>query len=144
MNPFSLSSILVQGQLLHNRAEVQLTQKYRNQSSENLEFNYTFPVPHDAQVHSFTMKMGDKVVRSEIMETEEAYEVYDETIAKGDSAAIVESIKKDILELSAGNIAPGETVTIELHYLQELPWEDEGQSLRWQIPTVVAPRYSSK
>jgi Ca-activated chloride channel family protein len=143
MNPFSLSSILVQGQLLHNRAEVQLTQKYRNQSSENLEFNYTFPVPHDAQVHSFTMKMGDKVVRSEIMETEEAYEVYDETIAKGDSAAIVESIKKDILELSAGNIAPGETVTIELHYLQELPWEDEGQSLRWQIPTVVAPRYTS-
>ena len=143
MNPFSLSSILVKGQLLHNRAEVQLIQKYQNQSSENVEFHYTFPVPHDAQVYRFTMKMGDKVVYSEIMETEDAYEVYDESIANGDTAAVVESIGKDMLELSAGNIAPGETVTVEIHYLQELTWEDEGQSLRWLIPTVIAPRYSS-
>ncbi|MDD4029334.1 MAG: VIT domain-containing protein, partial [Caldisericia bacterium] len=143
MKLFNLSSILVKGQLLHNRAEVQLIQKYQNQSSENLEFNYTFPVPHDAQVNSFTLKMGDKVVHSEIMETEDAYEVYDESIANGDTAAVVESIGKDMLELSAGNVAPGETVTIEIRYLQELPWEDEGQSLRWQIPTVVAPRYTS-
>jgi Ca-activated chloride channel family protein len=143
MNSFGLSSIHVQGQLLHNRAKVQLLQMYRNQSSKNLEFNYMFPVPHDAQICCFTMKIGARVIRSEIMETEEAYKEYDDSIMKGDSAAIVEAVGKDILELSAGNIAPRETVTIELQYLQELPWEDEGQSLRWQIPTVIAPRYTS-
>jgi len=143
MNEFRLSSIHVQGQLLHNRAKVQLLQTYVNQSLQNVEFTYTFPVPHDAKVCSFTIKIGNRVIHSEIMETDEAYKSYDRSILKGDSAAIVEAIGKDILELSAGNIAPGETVTIALHYLQEIRWDDDGQLLRWQIPTVIAPRYSS-
>lgn len=140
---FGLSSVNIQGQLLQNRAEVKLQQVFFNSSHKNMEFNYTFPIPHKAQVHSFTMKIGSRIIRSEIMETEKAYDKYDRSILEGNSAAIVESVQKDILELSAGNIAPKETVTIELNYLQELKWEEDGQSLRWRIPTVLAPRYNS-
>ena len=141
MNHFGCSRIDIQGQLIHLRAEVTMTQIFFNHSQKNLEFNYVFPVPPKAQVSNFIVKIGDRQIISEIVESEEAYRHYDQAIHQGHSAAIIESLRGDTLELSLGNIPPNETVSIQIKYFEQLNPVDEGQSLQWRIPTVLAPRY---
>ena len=136
-----LRSLEVKAKLFSSLAQVDLIQTFHNHTKESVELSYLFPVPPKAQVTKFIAQIGDKTIQSEIEETEKAYEEYDKAIEKGDTAGIVESIRKDVMELSFGNLLPSETAVITLSYLQELSYTDGSTDLTWRIPFVVAPRY---
>ncbi len=120
-------------------SEVTLTQNYLNTSGQTIEALYTFPVPHDAQVTGFTCRISGDRIQGEFREKEEAFREYDRAVRKGDSAFLFESHRPDIFQVSLGNIAAGETVSITISYLEDVKIID--RELRWSIPTVVAPRY---
>lgn len=120
-------------------AEVTLVQNYVNTANGNIEALYTFPLPHNAQVTGFNGKIGENEVRGEFREKEEAFAEYDKAIRRGDSAFLLESHRPDIFQISLGNIAPGEKVSITISYLEEVKVVDN--ELRWMLPTVIAPRY---
>lgn len=136
-----LQSLKVKAQLFSTVAKVHFIQTYQNTTTEAVELSYLFPIPSKSQVTGFTAKIGDRTITSEIEETEKAYKSYDDALQKGDSAVILESLRKDIMEISCGNLLPSETAVVTLTYLQELDYTDGSSELTWRIPFVVAPRY---
>jgi hypothetical protein len=82
----------------------QLTQIFSNRSFSTgpIEARFTFPLPPNATVQSFEAKLGgkflskhhpenpDKFIKSEIKTLDKAIENYDDAIAKGNTAALVE------------------------------------------------------
>ncbi|HEX2947592.1 MAG TPA: VIT domain-containing protein [Clostridia bacterium] len=134
-----LRNVEISAVLDSSMAEVTLTQNYMNTSDHPIEALYTFPLPHGAQVTGFSCKTGTDEVKGEFREKEEAFREYDKAIRKGDSAFLLESHRPDIFQVSLGNIAAGEAVSIVISYLEDVKTTD--RELRWSIPTVVAPRY---
>ncbi len=134
-----LQSIEISGEVTGLFGEFRLTQKYRNNTSRNLEVVYTFPLPDRAAVTGFAARTGSLQARGEVKSKEEAFALYDDSLLKGDSAFIIEQYRPNVFQVSLGQLGPEEEAEVEISYLQEFRrCESE---LRITIPTVVAPRY---
>ncbi|MCK9314139.1 MAG: hypothetical protein M0P20_08845, partial [Methanocorpusculum sp.] len=86
----ALKAVDISGDLAGNALWVRIQQHYHNDSGENAEFIYTFPLPENAAVCDFTATIGEKVITTEIKEKEQAFAAYDEAIRQGDSAFLLE------------------------------------------------------
>jgi Ca-activated chloride channel family protein len=120
-------------------ASVELTQSFRNPFDVPLEATYIFPLPDRAAVTAMRMECAGHVVEATLKERSRAREDYDKAIAEGRRAAIAEEDRPDVFTMRAGNIAPGERVTVRLMLAQPLPYQDGEVTFRF--PLVVAPRY---
>src|SRR5262245_59752691 len=56
-------------------AVTEVEQTFRNHTDRQLEATYVFPVPRGANVNRFTMYVGDKEVRGELVEAAKAREI---------------------------------------------------------------------
>ncbi|MFC4293342.1 marine proteobacterial sortase target protein [Sphingorhabdus arenilitoris] len=122
-----------------NIARVRVTQAFRNVSADWMEATYLYPLPEDAAVDSLKMTVGNRVIIGKIKKREEAREIYEEAMAEGKKAGLVEQLRPNMFTNSVANIGPGETVLIVIEYQMPLRQLDGVFSLR--LPLVVAPRY---
>lgn len=120
-------------------AAATVTQQYSNTSPTPIEAVYVFPLPHDAAVYDMEIRIGDRVIRSEIRERAEAKKVYEAARAEGKRAALLEQERPNIFTASVANIMPGDRIDVRLRYVQPLAWEDG--HMRLTFPMVVGPRY---
>ena len=120
-------------------AAATVTQQYVNSGSEAVEAVYVFPLPHDAGVYDLEIRIGNRVIRSEIHEREEAKRIYDAAKGEGKRAALVEEERPNIFTASVANIMPGDHVDVRLRYVEPLKWE--AGKMRIEFPMVVGPRY---
>ncbi|WP_434443916.1 VIT domain-containing protein [Lentzea sp. E54] len=116
-----------------------LTTGFVNSHDTALEATYVFPLPDRAAVTGMKMTAGDRTVEAELQERGQAREAYDEAIAAGKRASIVEEERPDVFTMRVGNIPAGERVTVELSLVGPLVFEDGAATFRF--PLVVAPRY---
>ncbi|MEZ4298304.1 MAG: VIT and VWA domain-containing protein [Polyangiaceae bacterium] len=134
-----LLGVALGGEVLGAHARLVLRQRYRNQERQPIEAVYTFPIPGDATLVGFAMECEGRRIEAEVKEREEAFQVYDDAIAKGHGAALLEQERPNIFTASVGNLLPGEETVVEVTFVQKLT-ADEG-ALRLMIPTLVAPKY---
>ena len=120
-------------------AETRLTQRYRNETSTNLELIYTFPLPVSGVLLSFSVTIGDRQYHGEVIPRSKAEVDYEKAIGKGDSAFRLQELEAGIYNATLGNVMAGEAVEISLSYAETLAWN--GKSLRYRLPTTLAPRY---
>src|SRR5688572_8429202 len=125
---------------LSHRTTVEQT--FVNQEPRAIEAVYTFPLPEQAAVCGFEVITGDRVLTGKIEESEKAIEQYDDAIAHGDAAYMVERDRPDVFTVRVGNIKPQQAATIRLTYVAQLDRVDK--SIRLVYPTTVAPRYVSE
>jgi Ca-activated chloride channel family protein len=118
---------------------VVLTTGFVNTHDTALEATYVFPLPDRAAVTGMKMTAGDRVVEAELQERAAARQAYDDAIASGRRASIVEEERPDVFTMRVGNIPAGERVTVELSMVGPLVFEDGAATFRF--PLVVAPRY---
>lgn len=118
---------------------VVLTTGFVNSHDTALEATYVFPLPDRAAVTGMKMTAGDRTVEAELQERGAAREAYDQAIAAGRRASIVEEERPDVFTMRVGNIPAGERVTVELSLAGPLVFEDGAATFRF--PLVVAPRY---
>ncbi|MEV6235318.1 VIT domain-containing protein [Lentzea sp. NPDC051838] len=118
---------------------VVLTTGFVNTHDTALEATYLFPLPDRAAVTGMKMTAGDRVVEAELQERAQARQTYDDAIAAGRQASIVEEERPDVFTMRVGNIPAGERVTVELSLVGPLVFEDGAGTFRF--PLVVAPRY---
>lgn len=135
-----LQNVEVSAVIEQTMIEVTVTQNYVNNGKGSIEALYVFPLPHGAQVTGFVAKTGGNQVTGRFMESDEAFREYDSAVRKGHSAFLLDNLRPDIFQVSLGNIAKGESVSITISYIEELEVVDN--ELRWVLPTVIAPRYS--
>jgi Ca-activated chloride channel family protein len=134
-----LDAVDIRAAIAGTSASVELTQAFRNPFDVPLEATYIFPLPARAAVTAMRMECAGHVVEAALKERSQAREDYDRAIAEGRRAAIAEEDRPDVFTMRAGNIAPGERVTIRLVLAQPLPYQDGEVTFRF--PLVVAPRY---
>ena len=128
-------------------ARVTLTQRfdvpYKDQGIKKL--NYTFPLFDGVSVVGFKCHVKDRVIVGEVKEKEEARQVFDEAVERGEVAGLLEQLPdaSDVFTTTVGNVPPNCTVIVEITYLSELRHDAEVDGIRFTIPTTIAPRYGS-
>ena len=137
-------SMVFQG--MHLRADLQgpllradIEQRFVNRSDEAIEAVYTFPLPFDAVILEVRARLGDREISGSVIARPDAEQRYEQAVAEGDAALMVESNPDGSVTLNLGNLLPGEGCTVRIRYGQLLRFEQRG--LRLVVPTVIAPRY---
>jgi Ca-activated chloride channel family protein len=120
-------------------ARVSVRQRFINDRPEWVEGAYAFPLPDSSAVHGLRMRIGDRVIEGEVREREAARAVYGQARAAGQRASIVEQSRPNVFRTSVANLAPYDTIEVELDYLQIVTYESGVFSLRF--PMTITPRY---
>ena len=137
--PLVLQHVAITGVLRGAIFDAHVRQTFINPSAEHLEAIYSFPLPWGAQLLGVEVKLNEHTLLGTVVEKSEAQESYEQTLADGNAAILLERGEDGNYVLNLGNLAPGERCVIDLHYGQLLQFEQGG--LRLKIPTVIAPRY---
>lgn len=120
-------------------ARVVVRQSFRNDGPQWLEGIYVFPLPDNAAVDRMRLHIGERFIEGEIREKQQAKQEYEKAKRAGKKASLVNQQRANLFTTAVANIAPGETVVVEIEYQQTLVY-DEGQfSLRF--PLTFTPRY---
>jgi Ca-activated chloride channel homolog len=116
-----------------------VTQTYCNQHDAHLEATYIFPLPPRAAVAGYTMTIGQEVVQGVLKERGQAQQDYQQALTEGRRSSLAEQERPDLFSVRVGNIAPQESIIIELQL--EGPLAFEGLEACFRFPLVVGPRY---
>eukprot|EP00347_Sterkiella_histriomuscorum_P005979 403354535 len=116
-------------------ATIRLTQVFINELDEAVEATYSFPTDPDIIVSKLQIELGDRIVEGKIMEKQQAREKYDDAIAGGNAAVLVQEKEKnkDLLEMTIGGINPDQQVKVTLEFIKQL--EIEGGAYCLRMPT---------
>lgn len=120
-------------------ARVSVMQEFRNDGSEWVEGVYVFPLADKAAVDQMRLFIGDRFIEGEIREKEQARKEYEQAKLEGMKTSLVEQQRANLFATSVANIGPGETVIVEIEYLEDIRYDDGTFSLRF--PMTLTPRY---
>jgi Ca-activated chloride channel family protein len=116
-----------------------VTQSFSNTTDNWQEGIYVFPLPENAAVDQLRLKIGKRLIEGQIKEKKEAKKIYTQAKQHGKQAALTEQERPNIFTTSVANIAPHETIIVEIEYQQIVNYDNGLFSLRF--PMVVGPRY---
>ncbi|MCT7983661.1 after-VIT domain-containing protein [Laspinema sp. A4] len=136
---FTLTHTDVKARIDGNVSQVAVTQRFQNPFNEPLEAIYVFPLPDEAAVYDMEIKIGDRIIKGDIKEREEAQRIYEEAREQGRTAGLLEQERDNIFTQSLANIKPGEQIEVTIRYSDSLPFE--GGNYEFVFPMVVGPRY---
>lgn len=120
-------------------AEAAIRQRFSNRSGQWIEAQYLLPLPVGAAVHDLELRVGARHIVGEIREKEEARAAYVEAAASGRRTALVEADRAQLFRTAVANIAPGETIDVDVRWSQEITYRDARFSL--VLPLTYTPRY---
>ncbi|MCU7853269.1 MAG: VIT and VWA domain-containing protein [Candidatus Thiodiazotropha sp. (ex Monitilora ramsayi)] len=93
-------------------------QVFHNPHSQDLEAHYSFPVPEHGSVAEFTLWIDGKPVTGEVLERQQAKQVYEEEKAAGRDAGITEKESYKTFDARVSPVRAGQETRIRLVYLQ--------------------------
>ncbi|MDQ0326690.1 Ca-activated chloride channel family protein [Rhodopseudomonas julia] len=99
-------------------AVVTVEQTFANPNAEDMEAIYSFPVPERAAVSEFTYWIDGKPVTAEVMEKEEARNIYEGEKAAGRETALAEQDAYKTFDMTVWPVRAGSDVKIRLAYIQ--------------------------
>lgn len=134
-----LESVDIRACLRGLYSEVLVTQSYRNVEEDSIEAVYTFPLPLDAVLLDLSLELNGQTLHGLVQARAEAEERYEEAIEDGDTAILLEEVQDGLYTVNVGNLLPGERAVVRFRYAQLHRWQ--GDSLRFHLPTTLAPRY---
>jgi Ca-activated chloride channel family protein len=120
-----------------SRAKV--IQYFKNDSQDWVEGKYVFPLPENSAVDKLRMRIGERVIEGQIKERGQAKKEFEKAAKEGKQASLIEQQRPNIFTSRVTNIAPGETIIVEIEYQNTLIYRDGLVGLRF--PLVVGPRY---
>ncbi len=115
---------------------------FRSNEKKPLEAIYGFMLPRDAALRRFRVSGREFSVSSELKPIETVRETYEEALADGHTAAMAAQYGDGMVNLTVGNVRPGEEVTVDLEVLAGVETRDDG--LRFRFPFTLAPSYHSR
>lgn len=120
-------------------SRVSVKQTFKNNSSEWLEGVYQFPLPDNAAVDTLKMHIGERVIEGEVQEKEQAERTYQKAKNNGQRASIVHQTRANLFTTKLANIAPGESITVQIEFQNLINVDSTMFSLR--MPLGITPRY---
>jgi Ca-activated chloride channel homolog len=135
----ALQSVNVEAEIENLLCEVTIKQVYSNLEKVSIEAVFTFPLPLGAVLLDMTIKTSTKELKGVVIEKAEAEDRYEDAITDGDTAIMLEQVDPGLYTMNVGNLQPEDTIEISITYAELFKWRDN--SLRFFLPTTVAPRY---
>lgn len=129
----------VNAQLNGAISEVELVHEFVNRETCSIEAVFTFALPLDAVILGLSMVMGARKFIAEVLPKAKGTDKYEDAIAVGDSAVLLERVNDGLYSLNVGNLQPNDEVTIKIQYAQILNWQD--RKLRFYFPSTLGDRY---
>ena len=123
LNKIDLNLITINSELNEFYAKTNIIQYYKNYSNNPIELILKFPYSSDVQFSKFTLEMQNKKIISKVLNKEKAEEKYNDAIAKGNTG-VISSIKDKYINVTIGNIPPGELIKLTTEFIQFLISED--------------------
>lgn len=120
-------------------ARVRVVQEFQNPFSEPIEAIYKFPLSQNGAVDEMTMTIGTRTIRGKMLKREEARKVYETARNEGRAASLLDQERPNIFTQSVANIMPGESIKIEISYVETLKYE--AGEYEFVFPMTVGPRY---
>jgi len=140
-----LQHVEVNVDILEFLAEVTIQQTYVNTSSDPIEATYTFPLDDKAAIHQYIIEIDGKNIVGQVEESMKAKDKYDDAIASGHGAYLIEQDEEmiDVFTCHVGNLPPRKLVKITIVYITELSIDgtESETCLNFSLPTAVGPRY---
>src|SRR5215469_1545 len=138
----AMQRLWLTGKVLPMGAHLTVQHVFRSQEETTLEVVYAFSLPRDAALRAFRISGPGFEVHSELKPHEDAVKVYEDAIAKGSLASLAPQHGDGLINLTVGNIRPGETVTVLLELVAGVEMSDDG--FRFRFPFTLAPNYHSQ
>jgi Ca-activated chloride channel family protein len=120
-------------------ASVSVAQRFGNSFSEPVELAYLFPLPHEAAVVDYELRIGQRVIRAEIKELEDARRTYSTARDQGQRAGLLEQRRPNLFSIELANVQPGETILATIRYQQRLRYDDGCYC--FVLPMGITPKY---
>lgn len=138
----AMQRLWLTGELLPAGAKLTVAHSFQVEAKGPVEVIYSFPLPRDAALRRFRIEGDDFTAHSELKPTAAATEQYEEGIAAGSLSALARQYRDGVVNLSLGNLRPGETVTLLLEILAGVELRDDG--FRFRFPFTLAPSYHAQ
>lgn len=109
-------------------AQIEVSEWFVNEGVRLAEGEYLYPLPGEAVFQGFSLFQGDAELRGEIMDAEQARQIYEEIVRRRADPALIEMAGQGLLRARVFPIQPGETRKVTLRYTQVL--ERAGNALQ--------------
>lgn len=133
-------STAIRAEVIGNVARVYVTQQFTNPSTDWVEGLYVFPLPAGSAVDELIMRIGDREVHGEIKEKQAARQAYEQAKSAGQRTSLTEQERPNMFTTQVANIAPQSSISIEVAYLETIPYRDSRYTLH--LPLAITPRYN--
>lgn len=120
-------------------AEYELRHQFTNDGTTAIEAVYSFPVPLDSAFLGMEAILAGETLVAKVIPARSASRQYDDAIAEGNSAVLLERLEPGMLCVNLGNLMPNEQGEIVLRFAAPLHAADN--TVRFSLPLVHRPRY---
>ncbi|KAF8887810.1 vault protein inter-alpha-trypsin domain-containing protein [Infundibulicybe gibba] len=140
-----LEQVRVTALIIDTCCRVTLNQIYRNPSEDSTgRAKYLFAVPASAAICSFKIRAADgRTMIGVAKEKEKAREEFEQSVAAGGMASLLDYVEDDMFTISIGSVPPQQMVKIELAYVTSLVNDDRVDEIRFHLPLHVGERYGA-
>lgn len=135
----AMQRLWLTGRVLAAGARLFVHHTFRSGEQKPLEVIYAFGLPRDAALRRFRVAGEGFSVHSELKPVEEAVRAYEAGIEEGRLATLARQYGDGLVNLTLGNLRPGETVTVVLEVVAGVEVHDDG--IRFRFPFTLAPGY---
>ena len=134
-----LVRVQMEGRLVGRMADMTMEMQLSNPESVNVEVLYSFALPWRAFILGLEVEMNGERLAAVVKGKSVASEEYEDAIAEGNSAVLVNISPLGSYHLQLGNLMAHGACIIRLRYSQ--PLDIRHGCLRLTIPTNMAPKY---
>ena len=135
----AMQEVWLTGTVLPFGARLVVRHCFESQGKKPLEAIYAFALPRDAAMRRFRVVGEGFQVESSLKPLEQAREAYENGLEEGHLSALAQQYQDGLVNLSLGNIRPGERVTVYIELAAGVSCTDTG--FRFRFPFTLAPCY---
>ena len=138
----AMEELWLKGKILPVGAHLLVFHNFRSDEDRLVELVYSFGLPRDAALRRFSVRGEGFRVRSELKRVDEAKQAYEKGIEEGHLSTLAQQYRDGLVNLTIGNVRPGESVTVILDLLAGVETSENG--VRFRFPFTLAPCYHAK
>ncbi|MFA6318239.1 MAG: VIT and VWA domain-containing protein [Elusimicrobiota bacterium] len=136
MIPLPLKEQKVEGSVKAQVAELWIETVFRNESGARLEGELLMPIPGDAVINKMEMKVGDKLMKAELLNADQARTTYENIVRQMRDPALLELQSERLVRARVFPIEPHSTVVLRFNYTQILPKAGALYSLKLPLARI--------
>jgi Ca-activated chloride channel family protein len=135
----AMQELWLTGQILPMGARLVVRHVFISAEKKPLEVVYAFMLPRDAALRQFRIEGEGFTATSDLQPTAKARETFEKGIEKGHLSTLAQQYGDGMVNLTVGNIRPGEQISVFLEIMAGVEARDNG--FRFRFPFTMAPTY---